>query len=126
MALLNHGAVRDEAGAWTLGTASTTDKLLGEMDAEAWEATQAAFSAEEVAIAAQSAQHPTVEETATRHVDTRELLACALALLDEANKCETIAAGDLDDDECEQMCVKVVAHAHDCVKLIRELKTKRA
>lgn len=124
--LARHGAEVDEHGTWTLGNATTTSHLLGQMDQEAWEATQAAFDAEKEVIEAQSAQHLTVEETRTSQVDTRELLACALALLDEANKCETIAADDLDDDECEQMCVKVVAHADACVKLIRELQTKRA
>ena len=124
--LLVHGAQVDDAGTWTLGNASTTRHLLGQMDAEAWNACISAFEAEEEAIEAQSAQHLTAEETRTGHVDTRELLACALALLDEANKCETIAADDLDDDECEQMCVKVVAHASDCVNLVRELQAKRA
>ncbi len=124
--LARHGAEVDEHGTWTLGNATTTSHLLGQMDQEAWEATQAAFDAEKEVIEAQSAQHLTVEETRTSQVDTRELLACALALLDEANKCQTIAADDLDDDECEQMCVKVVAHADACVKLIRELQTKRA
>ena len=124
--LLVHGAQVDEHGTWTLGNASTTRHLLGQMDAEAWNACVSAFEAEEEAIEAQSAQHLTVEETRTSQVDTRELLACALALLDEANKCQTIAADDLDDDEGERMCVKVVAHASDCVKLIRELQAKRA
>ena len=123
--LARHGAEVDEHGTWTLGNATTTSHLLGQMDQEAWEATQAAFDAEKEVIEAQSAQHLTVEETRTSQVDTRELLACALALLDEANKCQTIAADDLDDDECEQMCVKVTLHANDCVKLVRELQEKR-
>jgi len=123
--LVLRGAMPDETGTWTLGNATTTNKLLGEMDAEAWNACLSSFEDEEERIAAQSAQHLTVAETTTGHVDTAELLSCALALLDEANKCQTIACDDLDDDECEQMCVKVVAHASDCVKLVRELQDKR-
>lgn len=119
------GAECDEVGVWSLGNASTTHHLLREVDAEAWNACLSSFEDEEERIAAQSAQHLTVAETTTGHVDTAELLSCALALLDEANKCQTIACDDLDDDECEQMCVKVVAHASDCVKLVRELQDKR-
>lgn len=123
--LVMRGAERDEAGVWTLGDATITDKLMGEMNAEAWNKRLNEFEDEEERLAIESKQHLTVAETTTGHVDTAELLACALALLDEANKCQTIAADDLDDDECEQMCVKVVAHASDCVKLVRELQEKR-
>lgn len=130
LVLLNYGAVRDEAGTWTLGNATTTDKLLGEMDPENWEHAIIMFEAE--VNAAQNAESKREEHgdpegwPVQSHVDTAELLSCALALLDEANKCQTIACDDLDDHECEQMCVKVVAHADACVKLIRELQTKRA
>lgn len=129
LVLLNCGATRDEVGTWTLGNATTTDKLLGEMDAENWEHALVMFQAEQ--NAAQNAEamreeHGDPEGWAVQsHVDTDELLACAMALLDEANKCQTIAADDLDDDECEQMCVKIVAHASDCVKLVREHQQKR-
>lgn len=123
--LLMRGATRDEAGVWILGNATITDKLLGQMNAEAWNKRLNEFEDEEERLAIESNQHLTVAEITTGHVDTEELLACALALLDEANKCQTIAADDLDDDECEQMCVKVVAHASDCVKLVRELQEKR-
>ena len=127
--LLNCGATRDEAGTWTLGNATTTDHLLGTMSDDDWEHALMMFQAEvndAQNTEAKREEHGDPEGWPVQsYVKTDELLACALALLDEANKCQTIAADDLDDDECEQMCVKVTLHANDCVKLVRELQEKR-
>lgn len=110
------GAERDETGTWTLGNATTTHHLLREMSAEDWNATLTKFEAE-----AEADELPI--STAPDEADLRELLACSLSLLDEANKAFTTHGNDVRYSEA---LAKVQAHAGDCVRITRELQSAEA
>ena len=131
------GAERDETGTWTLGNATTTHHLLAGMSAEDWNATLTKFEAEaeadqevdlETAMDIAAAKAGTEADdlpisTAPDDADLRELHACALSLLDEANKAFTIFGSD---ERYSGALARVQAHASDCVRITRELQTEPA
>lgn len=112
------GAERDETGTWTLGNATTTHHLLAGMSAEDWNAALTMFEAEADAQADAQADDLPIS-TAPDEADLRELHACALSLLDEANKAFTILGKD---ERYSEALAKVQAHAGDCVRITRDLQ----